>query len=248
MALTQKQKFVEWACSLSGCDGGNPKADIWLSGIEWGYDSRDISADKYYKEELPQEIAKGEYTPKDIYDWKFSLTYTYGRNLAKLYTAIQGGKVEDYTSVTNLAGQELFKLNLYPIAFNSTNDELWREYKLHELTGFVEKELYKTWCFLHRFPFIAKMVNLHNPKCVICTGTSYLTDFFVCFAGNSGVSPEINVVVVNNGTEKPRKYYWSRLNNGTVLVVIPFFSGAYGLNSNYLLQEFGEQIGKLIPT
>ena len=28
--------FKKWACSLSGCDGGNLMADTWLCGIEWG--------------------------------------------------------------------------------------------------------------------------------------------------------------------------------------------------------------------
>lgn len=28
--------FKEWACSLSGCDGGDINADTWLCGIEWG--------------------------------------------------------------------------------------------------------------------------------------------------------------------------------------------------------------------
>ncbi len=30
------ENFKDWACSLSGCDGGNLKADTWLCGIEWG--------------------------------------------------------------------------------------------------------------------------------------------------------------------------------------------------------------------
>lgn len=247
MTLVQKHKFTEWACSLSGCDGGNPKADIWLSGIEWGYDSRDSSAIKYYEEELPQEIAKGAYTPKDNYNWKESLTYTYGRNLAKLYTAVNGGKVEDYRLVEKMSGQELFKLNLYPIAFNSTDDNLWRKNGLVDLTGFEEKNLYKTWCFLHRFPAIAKKVSEEKPKCIICTGTSYLTDFFVCFAGYSRTTLEIKVAEIDGDSVK-RKLYWSKLNDKTVLVVIPFFSGSNGLNSNDLLQKAGNIIGQLIGT
>ncbi len=34
--MSLKKEFIQWATSLSGCDGGNPEADIWLSGIEWG--------------------------------------------------------------------------------------------------------------------------------------------------------------------------------------------------------------------
>ncbi len=243
MTLTVKEKFTEWACSLSGCDGGNPKADIWLSGIEWGYDSRESSIDTYYKELLPQEILKGEYTPKTNYIWKDHLNYTFGRNVAKLFTAINAGNVEDYRTLENRNEQELFRLNLYPIAFNSTDDDLWRSNRLNEWTGFEEKALYKTWCFMHRFPAIAKKVREYNPKCIICTGTSYLTDFFVCFAGYGSKTSEIKVENIS-GT---RKLYSAKLNDKTVLVVIPFFSGAYGLNSNELLQKTGGIISRLIP-
>ncbi|MEC4686653.1 MAG: hypothetical protein VST71_13100 [Nitrospirota bacterium] len=44
-----------WACSLSGCDGGNINSDIWLCGIEWGGGSDG----NYYEKDLPQEINKG---------------------------------------------------------------------------------------------------------------------------------------------------------------------------------------------
>jgi hypothetical protein len=56
-----KTNFIQWACSLSGCDGGNPKADIWISGIEWGYNKNDKTQEEYYKVDLAQEIANGEY-------------------------------------------------------------------------------------------------------------------------------------------------------------------------------------------
>jgi len=45
-----------------------------------------------------------------------------------------------------------------------------------------------------------------------------------------------------------RKYYWARINGGkTTLVVVPFFSGSRGLNSNYLLQEMGKDIARIVP-
>ena len=100
--------FIKWACSLSGQDGGNPESDIWASGIEWGYigDSSD-----YYAKELPTEIANGAYETKlKEYDWKGSFNYTYGRSLAKLYSAIKGGNVKDYQSIAHDGCKhELFK-------------------------------------------------------------------------------------------------------------------------------------------
>lgn len=244
-------EFIDWACSLSGCDGGNPKADIWVCGIEWGHTGGEKALEEYYTKELPGEIARGNYYPSGSYDWKHSLTYRYGISVAKLYSAIIGQKVEDYRKIAeDCNGSELFKMNLYPIAFNNTNEDLWHKYGLNTVTGFEEKQLFKTWCFLNRFPSISDFVNEHKPKLIIGTGISYLTDFFVCFAGSKGVNTTINTE--NLGLQTPgnkpnsRKLFWAKLDNGvTTLVVVPFFSGSYGLNSDILLQETGSIIRKL---
>ena len=245
------KNFIEWACSLSGCDGGSPDADIWISGIEWGF-----SNSKYYDEILPNEIKKGAHKPEsEQYPWKDSFTYTYGRSVAKLYYAIKGnnllednlsGKKYNYKKIADEKNNKLFKTNLYPIPFKSTDPELWKEHKLNKLTGFEEKHLFKTWCFLHRFPAISKMVSEKSPspKLIIGTGISYLTDFFACYAGAINIDSVINVGKLKS---KERKYYWAKLKNGTTLVVIPFFSSQSGLNSDELLQEMGEKIRILVP-
>lgn len=243
--------FIQWACSLSGCDGGNPKAKFWLCGIEWGYGKKDGNPEDYYKTTLVQEIKKGKYKPEGSYNWKDTLTYPYGRNVAKLYSAIIGDNVTNYRNVAEKCnGNEIFKMNLYPIAFNNTDDQLWKKYGLNELTGFEEKNLFKTWCFVNRFPEIVRLVNEYKPHLIIGTGISYLTDFFVCFAGDASKNTIINFgeVVLQTQEDKhiKRTYYWAKLNNGTTLVVIPFFSGAYGLNSNELIQEIGSKIKQLL--
>lgn len=236
--------FIKWACSLSGCDGGNPNAKIWLSGIEWGFRG---DPSNYYANELPTEIAQGEYKPKSQqYPWEDSFVYPYGKSLAKLYYAIKGGDVKNYRKLADESDKhELFKTNLYPIAFNSVDPKLWKDYKLNELTGFDEKHLFKTWCFLHRFPAISKMVSEKSPKLIIGTGISYLTDFFACYAGSTNIDTTINTGELTK--TKKRQYYWAKLSNGTTLVVIPFFSSQFGLNSGDLLQEMGEKIKELVP-
>lgn len=241
--MSLKKEFVDWACSLSGCDGGNPEADIWVSGIEWG------GGDEKYYSELPDHINEGEHIPAGRYDWKDSLTYTYGRNVAKLVSVIKGKNVEEYQEYANNAkGNELFRLNLYPIAFRNTDESLWKHYRLDKITGFEEKELFRTWCFLNRFPAIAKIVaEQKKPKIIIGTGVSYLTDFFSCFAGKNGIKTHIHTAKIPSDSSKPsnqyqRRYYWAHMDNGSTLYVIPFFSGQYGLNSNYLIQQMGEII------
>jgi len=236
--------FIKWACSLSGCDGGSPDAKIWASGIEWGFRG---DPSNYYSQELPAEIQKGTYELQSKqYPWEDSFTYPYGQSLAKLYYAIKGGNVGDYKKIADEKNQhELFKTNLYPIAFNSTDPKLWHDYELNKLTGFDEKYLFKTWCFLHRFPAISQMVKDKSPKLIIGTGVSYLTDFFACYGGSTNIDTPINIGELNK--TKKRQYYWAELSNGTTLVVIPFFSSQFGLNSGDLLQEMGEKIRKLVP-
>ncbi len=240
-----KSNFIDWACSLSGCDGGNPKADIWICGIEWGCEKEKEAS--YYQIELAQEIAKGRQDPSKNYEWMTSLKNPYGRNLAKLYSAVIGKDVSDYRNIVEKCdGSEIFKMNLYPIAFNNTVEKLWKEYSLNKLTGFEEKNLFKTWCFLNRFPVLSNLVNDNKPRLIIGTGISYLTDYFVCFASKTGVNTTIHYNELEGENSIKRTFYWAKLNNGTTLVVIPFFSGPYGLNSDYLIQETGLKISKLL--
>lgn len=39
--------------------------------------------------------------------------------------------------------------------------------------------------------------------------------------------------------------YWTKVSDETTLVVIPFPSGRFGLNSNALLQKFGDRIREI---
>ena len=239
------ENLKNWACSFSGCDGGNIKSDIWLCGIEWGGGSYENG--KYYKEELKNEISKGavEISAK-TFNWKDSTTYTYGRSFAKLYTAIQGNDVTDYKGVCELSGNELFKLNLYPIAFDSTDHNLWKEYELEKVTGFENKYLFNTWCFFNRFTFFSEIRKENSPKLIICTGVDYLRDFLMCFGAKNINQIQTKTISARSEANKyDRSYYWVKVDK-TLLVVIPFFSGRYGLNSNYLLQEMGGNIRALL--
>ena len=234
----------KWACSLSGCDGGNINADTWLCGIEWGGGS----GGNYYEKDLPEAMNEGTVSAiLDEFDWEDSLTYPYGRSFAKLYTAINGGMVEDYKTVANLKGNEIFKANLYPIAFDSTDHSLWHKNKLDELTGFKDKYLFNTWCFFNRFPVFSDLRKIHKPKLIIGTGIDYLRDFLMFFGGNEKIEKlqSIKISPESEHNKYDRTCYWVKLDQDTLLVVIPFFSGRYGLNSNYLLQEMGRHIAKL---
>lgn len=243
------ENFMNWACSLSGCDGGNINAETWVCGIEWG------NADGDYYKKLPEEINKGKATPPcDKFDWEESITYPYGRSFAKLYAAIRGKEVQDYKDLIDgyddqkWDGSELFKLNLYPISFSSTDESLWRKNNLDKITGFDEKYLFQTWCFFNRFPEFSAMRAEKKPKLIIGTGNGYLRDFLMCFAWGKENSNAIKGGRLKSNSKangKERVYYWVEIEE-TTLFVIPFLSGPYGLNSDYLLQKMGEIIQKKV--
>ena len=247
------EHFKEWACSFSGCDGGDLNSPVWLCGIEWGYSNSDGKTDEEYQEDmridysqrLPAQIAQGAYEPTNLVyfeekRWKFP----YVRNVAKLYGALKGMNVEEVDR-TKTSDWKIFHMNLYPIAFNNESDELWDTYKLAEVTGLESKQIYRTWCLLRRFPWIADQVREHKPKLVIGTGVGYLTDFIVC-CGGSGIVDNIHKeTIVGNPDKKEtstRTMYWTKVSDETTLVVTPFPSGRFGLNSNALLQKFGDRI------
>ena len=108
---------------------------------------------------------------------------------------------------------------------------------------------FQTWCFINRFPYFSELRKEKHPKLIVCTGVSYLRDFFIFFGGNSENSATIQYEDVSpspgSKIENKRRFYWVHLDHSTTLFVIPFFSGSYGLNSDYLLQKTGDRIREI---
>jgi len=151
-----------------------------------------------YSERLPQQIEKGFYEPGNYnYFKKNRWKFPYVRNMAKLYGALQGMKVENVNRESS-ADWKIFHMNLYPIAFNNESDELWDKYKLADVTGLESKQIYRTWCLLRRFPWIADQVRKHKSRLVIGTGVGYLTDFIVCCGGSGLVDNILKETIVGN--------------------------------------------------
>ena len=201
---------------------------------------------------MPKKIKEYDQNISKKYQWKEHLKYRYGKRLAKLYYSIKNPEKEDIDDYeTNITDPDqshpLFNTNLYPIAFNSVDPKLWKDYNLKNLTGFEDKHLFKIWCFLHRFPEISKIVKKKCPKLIIGTGVTYLTDFFSCYSSGIAMHNAIQSAKICEKDPKKRKYYWSKLSNGTTIVVVPFLSGQSGLNSDILLQKMGRIIRELVP-
>ena len=244
------QNFIDWACSLSGCYGGNIEADTWICGSEWGAGS--YGKDIYYETGLAEDIERGEVPlEQKEFNWKYCLYDNYGRNFAKIFAAMNGENVEDYRELAleKWNGSEIFAVNLYPIAFDSIDSGLWDDYKLTEKTGFSEKHLFQTWCYFNRFPVLAALRSKKKPKLIICTGINHMRDFFMCFDGTKNNVNKIRLGEISQRTEgnghKTRRYYWVKIDKHTTLVVLPFLSGPHGLNSDCLLEQMGKRLTEL---
>ena len=189
--------FKDWACSFSGCDGGNPEGD-WFCGIEFG--TGDIRGEKdhtpeeyeqsvknYYLQELNEEIQAGPVLLAKSFNLSKNTQYPFGLKLAKLYAVIKGNNLQDHKKFAEQCkGEEIFKINLYPIPFADTDQEHWKKYELDKLTGLETKQAYMTWCAINRFPAFADKVREYGPKLILGCGLTFLTEFFMCFAGERG--------------------------------------------------------------
>lgn len=243
--------FYKWGTSFAGCDGGNlDQADTWLCGLEWGTSGTDL--DHYYRK-IKDEIASGfvdHVKEKSQYHFSEHQKYRFGLSFSKLYSVINGKKIQEYKKYTdNLSGNEVFKLNLFPVAFNNFGNNLWKEHQMSKIMGgFETKEDYKLWCKLNRFPmFKKKLRNKANNglKRVICIGLSNLENFVDAFyLPNDEHNDLIESITIENEntTQKNRRIFRSRMSNGVYFYVIPFPTSAMGLNSDFLLDKVGREI------
>lgn len=234
MIFEATEKFSKWALGYSGCDGGNIDGTIWFCGIEYGGN---------------EDESKFEFTdvsqPLDVPDEqrKNFLRYQYNQKVAKIYAAICGEAVANYSDVASrdkifAKDSRAFKMNLYPISFHHDSDDLWQEW-LYRKTGLPTKSMYRAWCQTNRFPEIRKWVKKHSPKLIVCTGITYQNEFIMAF-------DDVETIYkgkVNKKNLSGRDLVWVDINEGkTILAMLPFLGGRYGLNSDKLLQSFGEEM------
>lgn len=233
------EKFRKWATGYSGCDGGDlgssTSPSIWVCGIEWGGGGNKEWLEKELESEA-KDPGYGYDTPKD------NLAYIFNRQTAKLLCAIDGGKVEGYETFAMdkkpfvKLEHGYYKMNLYPLPFKNTNNDLWSD-EFSDLTGFNSKGDYVEWCRLNRLPVLSGMAKKYNPKLIICFGKTYKEDFKKAFVD------DCNEEHVEDILDRQISWYQDK---STTIVVCPFPVNRYGLNSNELLQAFGEKIKTII--
>ena len=177
--------------SYAGIDGGNPKASIWICGIEHGGDFESL--------EMPLKPERTLSSWDDDFRKKYPKyhTWQYHRKVAKLMVALRGLQDEP-TSLSlrvdacrqylkdelYVAGGESFKLNLFPLSSPSVNSSKWQEFYSEHL-GFESKDFYYKRCRDVRFPFLKKMRDEFRPHIILGTGKTFKCDFADAFGSLS---------------------------------------------------------------
>lgn len=233
--------FQKWALGFSGCDGGDlgssNEQSIWFCGIEWGGGFLDDT--KKLQEIFKKDVSKMSFGFENPDE---NTAYIYNWQAMKLLSAVHGGKTSEYKEfakkfkpfVKNEKG--FCRLNLYPLAFKNTNHELWSE-SFTKTTGFKNKNEYIKWIQENRFLVMQNWVKTYNPKLIICTGISYKNDFIKAFGYENA---KINKELIED-----KIFYWFKNPNGTLVVIIYFMIGRYGLSKDSVIQKTGEKIAQI---
>ncbi len=241
-------KFAAWANSFAGIDGGNIAGPIWFCGIEHGgvadiknFDFKPVDKTKSWED----ETARNE-----------NFKHQFDQKALKLYAALLGEKVDGYKSIDKVKrafapGSDVFKLNLYPLAFKNTDNGHWGNDFL-ETIGIPTKEIYRAWCQNNRFKLFRDIVskNDHSLRLIICAGVGHQMEFLMAFGSESDIHAkmkESRIPDPDNKITKGLPFYWIILNNKrTVLAVVPFFGHWKNcLNSDKRIEVFADEIRKV---
>jgi len=240
------EEFAKWAKSFAGIDGGNMAGPIWFCGIEHGGDDNDIKTKDFKPvNKLPNwenEIERGK-----------NFEHQFDQKALKLYAALLEKEIAGYKDIAEVKGafapnSDVFKLNLYPLAFKNTADGHWCD-KFFERTGIPTKEIYRAWCQTNRFNLFHDIVSQNNQtlRLIVCAGVGHSMEFLMAF----GTVNDIHVEMKRSRIPDPDKkmanglsFHWIILNDKrTVLAVVPFFGHwKYCLNSDKRIKVFGDEI------
>ena len=240
--MTDVDGLGKYLASYRGIDGGNPAAAVWICGIEHGGDSDKDIAD------LSPELEPGYWTEKFKNDTPKFSTWPYHQWVAKLMVALrrheQGLQLEvnldgwrEYLrdELYALTG-DTFKLNLFPLQSPRVNDHKWRDAYGARL-GLTRKSEYLELCRGARFSFLRNLRGRHKPRIIVGTGKTCRDDFVSAF-GFHGIIPEVVQLHADGATRENFIYR----DDGTTLIVCPFFGGRFGLGRNALIWELAKQI------
>lgn len=216
------QKIKEKKGSFIGMDGGNPKADFWFCGVEFGSSIEDMAL--YYEEYVMFYEEKGFLIPyrKDCPE-KY-LKSIFDKFLASIYSNLY--KKNEYPNkeeIDSILRNELynktsniFKLNLFPIAKNDISWDKNFESKLN-----VTKNEYYGTIFKNRIKFIKELAEEFKPKVIVCFSPKDYSEYFERTFFNIGeqINYLFDSIELNNGRIGTIKVYESNL---LKVITIPF--------------------------
>jgi hypothetical protein len=226
--------LVEFDGCDNDCPGSLDAPAVWVFGIEPG----DSIADK-----LARSKAGTDQNPSvsQSYSVERQLKWPFNQKAFKLLAAIEGET--DYKAFATkkqpfVEGSEgYFKGNIYPFACNNVAE--WSSEIAAEVG--CNKQTYIQWCNDHRIPVIHSWVKKYQPKVFIGVGASYKTIFSRAVFGR-----EVDLKEILISGKSQVKTIFSHIEDGYTLVVIPHFSGPYGMNCNKSIQGAGQYIAGLI--
>lgn len=232
-------EFKDWALGYAGCDGGDPgtasNPSVWVCGIEWG-GGHDAAG-------LRSHLRKTDQHPPGGYDsWQKNLSWIFNWQIMKLLAVMNERPLKAYKQFAKevepfvMGAKGYFKLNLYPIAFRTTNQKHWIN-DFAPITGFSTKQEYVDWCAERRLPKIREWSQFHSPELVICLGKTYRDVFATTFAVSHGTW-ETEII-------DDRELCWAINEYGTLIFVLPFMVNRNGLVRNASIQKFGERISQI---
>ncbi|QUI69601.1 hypothetical protein [Pseudoalteromonas sp. M8] len=228
--------------SLIGMDGGNIKAPLWVSGLEWaGYDEEITS-----KVTRPTYEVDGHKVPYLSDEWKASTPnfykWQFDQKVAKILCRAfdYQGEYKDYMKEKYCSSSSNeFKLNLFPLPCRNVND--WQKQHI-ELTSTKIKYHYQTHCSITRFFLFNQLVKQFNPKVVLCFGQRFIEEYKMAFCGAYDTN-SFHLEEYKLGSGKSRvKILTSDI--FPTLVIAPFLGRNLVANSE--LEELGSIIAKYL--
>ncbi len=156
--MTKRQlneKFKQFACSHYGCDGGNLDSSVWVCGLEWGTEFKDLA-----------DLEKAMEGPFDVGNWdgqvQERLKYQYNNKIAWLYSYLydwEHGHKEQAVKHKLMCSDRIgFKMNAFPISFKNRSSVSWNS-DMAKLIGLHSFDVYLEWCISNRGRFFQSLVG-----------------------------------------------------------------------------------------
>lgn len=206
-----------------GIDGGSKNAKIWFVGIEWA-DEQDV---RDWLANPTQGIP--ELSPQQAEEYLAADDCYLERRMSLIIGAIEGITETNtkYLPKELIKKDKFFqknsryaKLNLFPLAFKSTNNQgATKPLPPHiPATGFKTYGEYWNWCNIHRAEMFHKLIKTTSPKVIVCFGKGWWKDFMNNFTIDNNITKKL-------AADKKQEIYQITVSKDQhyTLILLPFY-------------------------